>query len=120
MAKGGGSKKQSSLYFLKDHVFLKPAPANDSGSKSLHSENIKEEQSEAPIDDIEIEKAMKRFLETSSHGKFLTPEIVAHFDYFMNTLRLDHPSRGHNPCDEENIASFPALQYTPDVATDGS
>jgi hypothetical protein len=58
---------------------------------------------ESHVDDVLIDKCMKTFLSTNTHGKFLTPDIVAHYDYFMNTLCLSHPGRNQNPCEEENI-----------------
>ena len=66
---------------------------------------------ESHVDDVLIDKCMKTFLSTSNHGRFLTPDIVAHYDYFMNTLCLSHPGRNQNPCEEANIELFPALTY---------
>ena len=120
--KGKGGIIQS-LSFLQEHTFVHLAETNSSGQKSSqHSGNIKEEQYESHADDVVIDKCMKMFLSTDTHGQFLKADIVAHYDYFMNTLCLSHPGRNLNPCEEANIAQFPALTYTPEenVQDEGS
>ena len=39
----------------------------------------------------------------------MKPEIVAHLDYFMNTLNIDHKNKTENPF--ENPNKYPALMY---------
>jgi hypothetical protein len=39
----------------------------------------------------------------------MKPEIVAHLEYFYNTLNIDHKNKSENPFD--NPDDFPALTY---------
>lgn len=90
-------------------------PAEKNNSKtSDHPENIQDVLSEKCVSDDELEQNFKELLKTKRHGRFLTPDIVAHFDYFMNTLNMNQKGRSINPCEEEFQKQYPALEYQSD------
>lgn len=48
-------------------------------------------------------------LQRKLNGQYLTPEIVAHFEYFMNTLNMGYKHQTENPFDHP--LKYPALMY---------
>lgn len=60
-------------------------------------------------DDQEMDRHFKFLLAHRSFGQFLTPEIMAHLSYFMNTLVLSHKHDTENPF--ENAKNYPAFTY---------
>jgi hypothetical protein len=46
---------------------------------------------------------------TKRNGKYMPPNVIAHLEYFMNTLNLDYKSQTENPF--ENPTVYPALNY---------
>ena len=88
-----------SLGFLKGKSFFNPV------EKVFTSLNKKQpENPEKCVSDEELEQNFKELLKTKRHGRFLTPDIVAHFDYFMNTLTLNQEGRNDNPF--ENTTTY--------------
>lgn len=67
------------------------------------------------ISDEEIDQNYKCILQQRRNGKFLSPKIVAHLEYFMNTLNLEYKSKTDNPF--KNPSRYPALHYR--MLTDG-
>lgn len=61
------------------------------------------------LSDKDIDDNYKVLLAKQRNGAYLSPEIVAHLEYFMNTLNLGLKSLTENPF--ENLAKYPALQY---------
>lgn len=61
------------------------------------------------VPDEEIDANFKVLLERRQNGQYLTPEVVAHFEYFMNTLNMSHKNQTENPFDAP--LKYPALQY---------
>lgn len=59
--------------------------------------------------DEEIDANFKLILQRKLNGQYLTPEIVAHFEYFMNTLNMGYKNQTENPFDFP--LKYPALQY---------
>lgn len=59
--------------------------------------------------DEEIDANFKLLLQSKRNGQFFSPEIVAHFEYFMNTLNMNHKNHTENPFDCPQ--KYPALQY---------
>ena len=58
-----------------------------------------------------IDKAVKTILSKRENGKHLEPNVVAHYDYFINTLNFKYKMEAENPfkCPE----NYPALLYKP-------
>jgi succinate dehydrogenase flavin-adding protein (antitoxin of CptAB toxin-antitoxin module) len=59
--------------------------------------------------DLQIDEKFKEILSKAANGKDLSGLIVAHLEYFMNTLNFDHKSKTKNPF--ENPEEYPALMY---------
>ena len=49
------------------------------------------------MDDREIDENFKIILRNRRLGTYLSPEIVAHLEYFMNTLNMGHKAETENP-----------------------
>ena len=62
-----------------------------------------------PVRDEEIDLNFKRILSNRRNGKFLNNETIAHLEYFMNTLNMEHKSNTENPF--ENPYRYPAFLY---------
>lgn len=61
------------------------------------------------VPDEEIDTIFKLLLQSKQNGSYLSPEIVAHYEYFMNTLNMSHKYNTENPF--EHPLKYPALQY---------
>jgi hypothetical protein len=61
------------------------------------------------VTDDEIDSNFKLILQRKQNGQYLTPEIVAHFEYFMNTLNMGYKNQTENPFDHP--LKYPALLY---------
>ena len=59
------------------------------------------------MSDMEIDANFKIFLLCQDNGRYLTPKIVAHLDFFMNTLTESHRKNTEHPL--EHQISYPAL-----------
>lgn len=70
-------------------------------------ESFAKEWEEVP--DEEIDANFQLILQRKQNGQYLTPEVVAHFEYFMNTLNMSHKNQTENPFDQP--LKYPALQY---------
>lgn len=82
---------------------------------------IKIDPKEGPVQDEEIDLNFKQILSNRRNGKFLDNETVAHLEYFMNTLNMEHKSKTENPF--ENPFRYPAFLYkggTHDESSDGT
>lgn len=61
------------------------------------------------VSDEEIDQNYKIILRAEANGAYLSPEIVAHLEYFVNTLTLKHRSKIINPF--QKAYQFPALLF---------
>lgn len=59
------------------------------------------------VTDEEIDENFKLILQKRKNGQYMSPLIVAHFEYFMNTLNMHHRNNTENPFDYPN--KYPAL-----------
>jgi hypothetical protein len=81
---------------------------------------IKLDPNEDPVKDEEIDLNFKRLLSNRRNGKFLNNETVAHLEYFMNTLNMEHKTKTENPF--ENPYRYPAFLYkgAPEESSEGT
>ena len=61
------------------------------------------------VSDEEIDQNYKIILRSQRNGAYLSPEIVAHLEYFVNTLSMKHRRTIVNPF--EKVAKYPALLF---------
>lgn len=61
------------------------------------------------VTDEELDQNYKIILRDQKNGAYLSPEIVAHLEYFMNTLNLMYRSKTVNPF--EKVVKYPALLF---------
>ena len=67
-------------------------------------------------DDAVIDQQFKMFLQVGSNGQYLKPDIVAHIEYFMNTLNMDLKGQTENPF--EDTEKYAAFQFKQGEGTD--
>lgn len=88
-------------------------------ANTFHSFPVKPEQKNSSfvtsyksgkLEDKDIDDNYKVLLVRRRNGAYLSPEIVAHLEYFRNTLNLGLKSETENPFDLPD--KYPALQFT--------
>ncbi len=71
-----------------------------------------------PVSDREIEENFKVVLLDRKNGQYLNPGIVAHLEYFHNTLKADHKMDENHENPFKNKGAYPALDYIADEKED--
>ena len=61
--------------------------------------------------DKEIEENFKLILSDKKNGQLLNADIVAHLEYFHNTLNAEHKNHPNHENPFKNIEHYPALTY---------
>lgn len=89
--------------------------SSNSTPESIKAKPFKRFPNKTDLTDIEIDESFKEFLLKRSNGQYLKPNIVAHLDYFMNTLNFDHKSGSENPF--KNTEKYLALNYKENLSS---
>jgi len=63
------------------------------------------------VSDKEIEENFKSILSEKKNGEFMDSDIVAHLEYFHNTLGMQHKNHPHHENPFNCIENYPALTY---------
>ena len=63
------------------------------------------------VSDREIEENFKSILSELKNGKLLNADIVAHLEYFHNTLGMQHKNHPNHENPFNYIENYPALTY---------
>lgn len=71
--------------------------------------NVQNEVARNKLSDTELDERFKVILQKGSNGHQMKAEIVAHLEYFFNTLNIDHKNRSENPFDKPE--DYPALNH---------
>ena len=61
------------------------------------------------MDDKSIDDCFKKILVHKRFGQILKPDVVAHLEFFMNTLNFEHKANSENPFD--NPEKYQAFTY---------
>ena len=75
----------------------------------LTKDALKNDDPKEGMDDKAIDQGFKRLLSERRYGQILSPDIVAHLDFFMNTLNFEHKINSENPFDHPE--KYPAFSF---------
>lgn len=81
--------------------------SNSDGSEKSESLSIIADD----VGDKEIEQNFRLLLRQKRYGKYIDANIVAHLEYFNNTLNQQHKNDPTHENPFDNIDAYPALKY---------